>query len=105
MAKVTVDSGICGFRTVIDVGSEDCQQATVRLNSDCPNLKLLEASPLEVDAYVECFSKLGDSPLAEVLRARCKHPGCPVYSGVIKGIEVACNLALPKDATIHVSRE
>jgi hypothetical protein len=105
MAKVTVDSGICGFRTVIDLRSEDMQHASVRIETDCPNLKPLEAQPFEVDGYVECFSKLGESTVFEKLRPHCRHPGCPVPSGIIKGIEVACGLALPKDASIHIVRD
>ena len=105
MAKVTVDSGICGFRTVMDVRSDDQQHALVALTTDCPNLKPLEAESFEVDAFVECFAKVGKSPVYERLRPRCRHPGCPVPSGIIKGVEVACGLALPKDASIHIVRD
>ena len=105
MAKVTVDAGVCGFRTVIRATSDDMQHATVRIETSCPNLKPMTEAPLEIDAYVECFSKVGASSVYEVARQYCKHPGCPVPAGIIKGIEVACGLALPKDAVIRVSKE
>ena len=35
----------------------------------------------------------------------CKHAACPVPSGIIKAIEVAAGLALPKDAHIEVAQE
>jgi hypothetical protein len=35
----------------------------------------------------------------------CKHAACPVPSGIIKAIEVASGLALPKDASITVTQE
>jgi hypothetical protein len=35
----------------------------------------------------------------------CKHAACPVPSGIIKAVEVASGLALPKDASIQVSQE
>lgn len=105
MAKVTVDSGICGFRSVADVRSEDMQHAVITLKTDCPDLKPLEAESFEVDAFVECFSKVGESAVYEWLRPRCRHPGCPVPSGIIKGVEVACGLALPKDASISIVRD
>jgi hypothetical protein len=34
----------------------------------------------------------------------CQHASCPVPSGIIKAIEVASGLALPKDASIQVSK-
>ena len=34
-----------------------------------------------------------------------KRRSCPVPSGIIKAIEVAAGLALPKDASIQVSKE
>jgi hypothetical protein len=34
----------------------------------------------------------------------CKHAACPVPSGIIKAVEVASGLALPKNASIQVSQ-
>ena len=101
MARVTVNSGICGFNTSITAKSEDMQHAALRIETACPNLKPLEAASLEIDAYLECFSKIGVSSAFEFVRGHCKHPACPVASGMIKAVEVACGLALPKDASIH----
>jgi hypothetical protein len=33
------------------------------------------------------------------------HPACPVPSGILKAIEVAAGLALPKDASIKPSKD
>ena len=49
--------------------------------------------------------KIGDTPVFEQLRGFCRHSACPVPTAVIKGIEVACGLALAKDATIHVEKD
>jgi hypothetical protein len=102
MTKATVDAGICGFSIAITVNSLDSQHATARIETACPNLKPLETLALEMDAYAECFSKIGESSAFEFLRGYCRHPGCPVASGIIKALEVECGLALPKDAGIHI---
>jgi len=48
----------------------------------------------------------GEGPKTLLLAAKhCKHAACPVPSGIIKAIEVAAGLALPKDASIQVSKE
>lgn len=105
MAKVVVDAGICGFKSTIRTSSNDGQSVTVRIETDCPNLSPLTRAPLELDAYSECLVKFGESPLFETLRSHCRHPGCPVYSGIIKGIEVSAGLALPRDVSIRVSAD
>jgi hypothetical protein len=33
------------------------------------------------------------------------HPGCPVPAGIIKAVEVEGGLALPRDASIKVSKD
>jgi hypothetical protein len=105
MTKATIEAGICGFTVVAKVSAEDMQHATIRLETACPNLKPLEDKPLEMDAYAECFGKIGDSSVYAYLRDHCRHPGCPVAAGILKAVEVECGLALPKDASMHFEKE
>ena len=104
MVEVKVNAGICGFTTKINIDSEDMQNAVVEITTECPNIKPMEQELKEVDGYEECFSKLGDSRVYELAKKYCKHAACPVPSAIIKGIEVACGLALPKDADIKISK-
>lgn len=104
MVKVDVNPGICGFITVIKVESEDMQNATIQLETQCPNIKPMVDELKTVDAYEECFSKTGDSKVFELSQKYCRHPSCPVPSAIIKGIEVACCLALPKDVEIKITK-
>jgi hypothetical protein len=34
----------------------------------------------------------------------CPHPACPVPSGILKAVEVAAGLALPRDASIVIRK-
>ena len=105
MAIVKVNAGICGFNTLIKVSSEDMQNAVIRFETECPNLKPLEQELKEVDSFQECFAKVGASNVFEQCRKYCKHAACPVPTAIVKGIEVACGLALPKDVMIQISKE
>jgi hypothetical protein len=105
MAEVKVNAGVCGFVTTIKVESEDMQTAAIEIHTSCPNLKPLEQELKEVDGFEVCFSKIGDSVVYELANKYCKHPGCPVPAAIIKGIEVACGLALPKDAEIKITND
>lgn len=41
----------------------------------------------------------------ELAKKYCKHAACPVPSAIIKGVEVACGLALPKDVEIRIAKK
>jgi hypothetical protein len=104
MVEVKVNPGVCGLNTVIKVNSEDMQNAVIEIVTECPNIKPMEQELKEVDGYEECFSKLGDSKVYELAKKYCKHAACPVPSAIIKGIEAACGLALPKDVDIKITK-
>jgi hypothetical protein len=103
---VNVMSGICGMITEIRATSDN-QSGLVNLdiNTRCESIQQL-AGDLKVVNPMEEISFAGDGPKALRMAAKhCKHTACPVPSGIIKAIEVASGLALPKDASIKVSQE
>lgn len=56
MARVEVDAGICGFKTIVETTVSDTNPYSVRLNIDsqCPAvMKAAEALGPEVDAFQE----------------------------------------------------
>ena len=105
MAQAKVDSGICGFHTRIEAALlDDGQTVRVTLQSSCEAVCNLAEHFPELNAFRE-ISFRGDGPQTLRLAAQyLKHPACPVPAGIIKAVEVAASLALPKDAAIKVSR-
>jgi len=104
MVNIDVDPGICGLKTNISVESEDQETANIEITSDCPFIRSISAELKEVDGYTECFSKFGESEVNKLANKYCRHPGCPVPIAIIKGVEVACGLALPKNVEIVVEK-
>lgn len=104
MAQVRIHAGICGFMTTVKATSEDKQHTQLEILSDCPNFDLLKKELTQVDAFVECFGKMGEGQVFQAFRKCCPHRSCPVPCGVIKAIEIVCELALPKDVTIEISQ-
>lgn len=104
MVEVKVNPGVCGLKSLIKVNSENKQTALIEFQTACPNLKPLEQELKEVDGFKECFAKLGESQVYELGKKYCKHPACPVPSAIIKGVEVACGLALPRDVEIKIEK-
>lgn len=104
MSTTLINAGVCGFSTTVQVDSEDLQMATIKIKTQCPSLKALEIGPIEVDGFAECFGKVGEGEIFELCRKYCKHAACPVPTGIVKAVEVACELALPKDFCIEITK-
>jgi hypothetical protein len=103
---VKVISGICGMLTEVRATSDN-QAGTVKLelNTRCESIQKLAGELTEVNPYEE-ISFRGAGPRTLRMAAKyCQHAACPVPSGIIKAIEVASGLALPKDAVIEVKQE
>ena len=107
MVEVKVNPGVCGFVTLIKVDSEDMQLVTVKMSSGCQYIQALAKELGEVeelDGYTECFSGFGEGQVCELAKKHCKHAACPVPTAIIKGIEAACGLALPRDVEFHIEK-
>lgn len=103
MAKV--DAGICGFKTIIEASLKERNIVEISMQTECPSLKPMAEELKEVDAYKECFAKVGESPVFHLARKYCKHAACPVPTAIIKDVEVAAKLALPKNVVIELVTE
>jgi hypothetical protein len=103
---VNVMSGICGMITEIRATTDDpLKKVHLEINTRCENIQKL-AEELKVVNHMEEISFRGEGPKTLRMAAKhCKHTACPVPAGIIKAIEVASGLALPKDASIQVSQE
>ena len=104
MASAEIESGICGFCTTVRTTAEG-RTVRVEFETECSYVEQLAEALTEVDPYKE-ISYRGEGPVTLRLAAEhLVHPACPVPSGIIKAIEVAAGLALPKDASIRPSKD
>lgn len=101
-----VTAGICGMTATIKATSTDqFGPVTLEIESDCPHVQKLASELTEVNPFEEIGFR-GEGPKTLRLAAKhCKHAACPVPSGIIKAVEVASGLALPKEVKIDVSKE
>lgn len=107
-AIVNVMAGICGMETEIRAiaqGRSKSKRIRLEIKSDCGNIRKLAEELQEVNPYEEIgFSATGPKTL-RLAAKHCKHAACPVPSAIIKAVEVASGLALPKDVLIQVTAE
>lgn len=105
-AKATINAGVCGFTTLVTAQSDDMQNVTFAIESDCENIKRLAADFPQVDGYSEIgagFDGAIHQAVRETLKGCCS--GCVVACGIFKSMQVAAGLALPAPASIDIVRE
>ena len=108
-ANVHVDAGVCGFHSGVQASSEDGMFVEFEVTSDCEKIRGFGealASKGPVNAYEET-SPVADSVVMATVRECLKGccAGCAVPVGIFKSMQVAAGLALPKDITIHITKE
>ena len=106
MVKATIRAGVCGFTTVVNAQSEDSQNVSFEIESDCETIRRLAADLPVVDAYSEIGS--GDEGAVmrtahSILKGCCA--GCVVPPAIFKGMQVAACVALPKDIHLTMQKE
>ena len=105
MTEVEVFSGICGFKTIIQVEELKKYTASCRIVSGCPNhkkvAKILETATINV--MDELFRK-DKSQVVQACQGTIPHASCPVPAAILKTLEVGVGLALPADARITFTK-
>jgi len=105
MVNTNVQSGICGFVTDIEAASEDMQNVELKITSTCPKIKKISEKLKKVDAYNEIkegFNGEIYKTAQSELNGMCS--SCVVPNSIIKSMQVAAMLALPKDISIKISK-
>lgn len=103
MSKAVIDPGVCGFLAEV-IATMDGEMCSLEISCDCEPVQEMAKDLAQVDPMAE-IGFHGDGPLTlKMFHKHLPHPCCPVPAGIIKAVEVAAGLALPKDASITISR-
>lgn len=102
-AKSIIKAGACGQTTNVfadfDEKSGVCKLA---IDTTCPHFAkvaslLREVKPAEEFAWET-------SQVHKTMQANCSHTACPVPSGILKAVQVACGKKLAANASIEVEK-
>lgn len=104
MSKAEISSGICGHVTTVEA-TMDGKVCKLTITSDCKAIQQLAQELTEVNPLMEISSRRATPQTLQMGLKHCIHAACPVPVGIIKAVEVAAKLALPKDAVIKVSKD
>jgi hypothetical protein len=104
MAKSEINAGVCGHTSTV-VTTMEGKVCKLEITSTCTAIQKIGEELKEVNPMLEISAKRAMPQILQMGLKHCFHAACPVPVGIIKATEVAANLALPKDATIKVSKE
>jgi hypothetical protein len=102
--RVEADPGICGFPCVIEARKEGPRAVSLKIiGSECEHIKRLSEDVVEMGLR-DLFKPITKNPVyISAQQAGC-HPSCPVPVAVLKAVEVAMDMALPKDVYIKFKK-
>lgn len=102
---VRAEPGICGFPCTIKAQKLDNRTVTVEINgSECKQIKRLSTG-LTGMSLKELFMPLTRNPVYIAAEKSGCHPSCAIPAAVIKAVEVALGMALPKEVRIKFTNE
>jgi hypothetical protein len=107
--STTINPGICGFDAVVTARSEDAQNVGFVFETDCETMKTLERQIQEISP-VDAIMTLGpdENPILALSRKLLQSKGCCeaciVPAAAVKVMQVAANLALPKDVSMGIKK-
>ena len=98
--RVRAEPGICGFPCVIEVREEAYGLVSIKIaGSECKQIQRLSGN-VKIIKLRELFAPVTKNPVyVSAQRAGC-HTSCPIPMAVLKAVEVAMDMALPRDVVI-----
>ncbi len=105
MATVTVDPGVCGFQANIMATADEAMNVQIEINSACPLIQKLAIEVAQVPAMDILRHPIHETQVYRAAGAAGCHAACPIPSAIIKAIEVAAGLALPRDVHMIIARK
>lgn len=109
-AHTKVDAGVCGFKTKITAVARDKMQVDLRIGSNCKTIKTLARlirSHTPINAIQELSPQVESTILAvcrPILQKKGGCEGCVVPVAIHKTMQVAANLALPRDVHLEITK-
>ena len=106
MIRTKINAGVCGFRTTVLARSDDLQNVSLTIESDCEKIRgVAEGLAAPIDAYQEIGAGFDGAVYTAVLaRLSGCCAGCVVPCGIFKTVQVAGAVALPAPAAIDIER-
>lgn len=103
--RVCVDAGVCKMKTLITARDNGMGLIEIDIKSDCPNVLRMSWKLEPMSPYAEVEAEFHKSTVYKLANEALPHTACPVPAGIVKAMEVAGDLGLKRDCSIHFLAE
>lgn len=102
MVRSTIFAGNCNMTTRVTCSLQEDGLVKTLIDSDCGHISELAESLELLDPIKEISfdERQGPSRVLHAMREGCPHPSCIVFSGILRTVEAAAGLALPKSMSV-----
>ena len=92
--------------TTVGAASDDMQNVSFEIETDCETIRKLAAGLPDVDGYMEIGAGF-DGSIYQAVRSTMKGccAGCAVPCAIFKAMQVAAGLALPASVSIDIQKD
>ncbi len=103
IACTKVDPGICGFPCIVKAQKNGARTVSIEIaGSECKQIQKLSGLLHEMSLQ-ELFKPLTRNPIMISAQTAGCHTSCTIPLAVLKTVEVAMEMALPRDVKLEVS--
>ena len=100
--KVTVDAGVCQFKTIVNIEMDDEMNFVYKLVSGCPHVRELSKNLKPIPMFDAIATPFATNTIYVEAGKYLAHVACPVPCAMVKAAEVCGDLALKKNVTFTV---
>ena len=99
---ITVDAGVCRFKTVVTPTMDEEMNITFKIKSECPNIREFGKNLGTVSLFDAIATPFCENCIYKAAGEKLPHVACPVPSAVIKAAEIVGDLCLKSDVSFKV---
>ncbi|MCG2774313.1 MAG: hypothetical protein L6406_01425 [Desulfobacterales bacterium] len=99
--RVTAEPGVCGFSCIIEAQKKASDLVSIKITgSECKQIQRLSRNIREMNLR-ELFTPLTQNPVYTFAKKAGCHASCPIPMAILKAVEVAMDMAIPRDVLIR----
>ena len=96
---VTVDAGVCRFKTVIIATMDDEMNIVYKVKSECPAVREMAKNMRPIGMFDAMAKPLTENVVYSEFANHLEHAACPIPCALVKAAEVASDMALKKEVS------
>ena len=100
--SITVDAGVCRFKTVIAASLTEDGDVVYKIKSECPAIRDMGKNLRPVSMFDAISMPINDNEIYKMCGPYILHAACPVPCALVKASEVAMDLALKRDVSLKI---